>query len=68
MSWKGKVYDDATLPFGLRSAPNQRFLQQWLMHVNGSCNSGGFTRSDTTWMILLWQVHQKALVVRRSLA
>ena len=45
VQWKGKVYIDALLPFGLRSDPN--YSMRWPM--SGVCERKVFRSSSTTW-------------------
>ena len=67
MSWKGRVYVDATLPFGLRPAPNIFTAVAdacgWILWQRGQSHQVRHYLDD-----FIVVSPPKALVVRRKLA
>ena len=50
MEWKGKVYVDQALPFGLRSAP--KILNSVAMYLNGFYTDSVSKKYSIIWMII----------------
>ena len=63
MEWKGQIYVDPMLPFGLRSAPKLfnavADAPEWYMRQRG------IQHVSITWMTSLWRPVQPPLIVQR---